>query len=186
MPLKSELCITTCSQSGPTTMSLPIRKFYQTSLAKFITDRMRMQILALFSFTAGFLTLFLTCFDQNGNGPTKSSFPQRTSMLQIKIFLFYLNNSAGIGRTGSLIIIDFLLSQVLRQGPHTEIDVVNTIVRARSQRPGLVQTALQYRFIYRCLAAALKNALQVEFISGPRHFSEVLAKEENQRKNEGK
>ncbi|XP_039278631.1 tyrosine-protein phosphatase corkscrew [Nilaparvata lugens] len=56
--------------------------------------------------------------------------------------------SAGIGRTGTFIVIDMILDQIKRQGIDCEIDIQRTIQMVRSQRSGMVQTEAQYKFVY--------------------------------------
>ncbi|XP_046668267.1 tyrosine-protein phosphatase non-receptor type 11 isoform X2 [Homalodisca vitripennis] len=56
--------------------------------------------------------------------------------------------SAGIGRTGTFIVIDMILDQIKRQGLDCEIDIQRTIQMVRSQRSGMVQTEAQYKFVY--------------------------------------
>ncbi len=56
--------------------------------------------------------------------------------------------SAGIGRTGTFIVIDMILDQILRQGLDAEIDIQRTVLSVRAQRSGMVQTVAQYRFVY--------------------------------------
>ncbi|XP_065842334.1 tyrosine-protein phosphatase non-receptor type 11-like [Oscarella lobularis] len=56
--------------------------------------------------------------------------------------------SAGIGRTGTFIVIDILLSLIRQQGVDCEIDIMKTIQMVRAQRSGMVQTEAQYKFIY--------------------------------------
>lgn len=56
--------------------------------------------------------------------------------------------SAGIGRTGTFIVIDMILDQIGRNGLDTEIDIQRTIQMVRSQRSGMVQTEAQYKFVY--------------------------------------
>lgn len=56
--------------------------------------------------------------------------------------------SAGIGRTGTFIVIDMILDQIDREGLETEIDIQRTIQMVRSQRSGMVQTEAQYKFVY--------------------------------------
>ncbi|XP_024943966.1 tyrosine-protein phosphatase corkscrew isoform X2 [Cephus cinctus] len=56
--------------------------------------------------------------------------------------------SAGIGRTGTFVVIDMILDQIKRHGLDCEIDIQRTIQRVRSQRSGMVQTEAQYKFVY--------------------------------------
>lgn len=56
--------------------------------------------------------------------------------------------SAGIGRTGTFIVIDMILDQIDRDGLDTEIDIQRSIQMVRSQRSGMVQTEAQYKFVY--------------------------------------
>merc|ERR1712223_2379464 len=56
--------------------------------------------------------------------------------------------SAGIGRTGTFIVIDIIIDQIKRQGLDCDIDIQRTIQMVRSQRSGMVQTEAQYKFVY--------------------------------------
>lgn len=56
--------------------------------------------------------------------------------------------SAGIGRSGTLIVIDMLIDQLINNGLTYEIDIQRIVKIARAQRSGLVQTEAQYKFIY--------------------------------------
>ncbi|XP_025835937.1 tyrosine-protein phosphatase non-receptor type 11 [Agrilus planipennis] len=56
--------------------------------------------------------------------------------------------SAGIGRTGTFIVIDMILDQIQKHGLDCEIDIQRTIQMVRSQRSGMVQTEAQYKFVY--------------------------------------
>uniref|UniRef100_V9KLN5 Tyrosine-protein phosphatase non-receptor type n=1 Tax=Callorhinchus milii TaxID=7868 RepID=V9KLN5_CALMI len=56
--------------------------------------------------------------------------------------------SAGIGRTGTIIVIDMLVDKIDSQGVDCDIDIQRTIQEVRSQRSGMVQTEAQYKFIY--------------------------------------
>ncbi|KAK7884827.1 hypothetical protein WMY93_027950 [Mugilogobius chulae] len=56
--------------------------------------------------------------------------------------------SAGIGRTGTIIVIDILIDIINRQGLDCDIDIPKTIQWVRQQRSGMVQTEAQYKFIY--------------------------------------
>eukprot|EP00066_Takifugu_rubripes_P030818 XP_011620084.1 PREDICTED: tyrosine-protein phosphatase non-receptor type 11-like [Takifugu rubripes] len=48
--------------------------------------------------------------------------------------------SAGIGRTGTIIVIDILIDVINRQGLDCDIDIPKTIQRVREQRSGMVLT----------------------------------------------
>ncbi|XP_062988880.1 receptor-type tyrosine-protein phosphatase epsilon isoform X1 [Elgaria multicarinata webbii] len=56
--------------------------------------------------------------------------------------------SAGVGRTGTFIVIDAMIDMM-----HTEqkVDVFEFVARIRNQRPQMVQTDMQYSFIYQAL-----------------------------------
>ena len=56
--------------------------------------------------------------------------------------------SAGIGRTGTFIVIDMIIDQIKRLGFESEVDIQRTVQMVRSQRSGMVQTEAQYRFVY--------------------------------------
>ncbi|KAG5336734.1 PTN11 phosphatase, partial [Acromyrmex heyeri] len=56
--------------------------------------------------------------------------------------------SAGIGRTGTFIVIDMILDQIKLHGLDCEIDIQRTVQRVRSRRSGMVQTEAQYKFVY--------------------------------------
>lgn len=56
--------------------------------------------------------------------------------------------SAGIGRTGTFIVIDMIVDLIKRQGLDCEIDIQRTIQMVRAQRSGMVQTEAQYKFVY--------------------------------------
>ncbi|XP_067947033.1 tyrosine-protein phosphatase non-receptor type 11-like isoform X2 [Watersipora subatra] len=56
--------------------------------------------------------------------------------------------SAGIGRTGTFIVIDIILTQLQLYGLDCDIDIQKTILSVRSQRSGMVQTEGQYKFVY--------------------------------------
>ncbi|XP_065197878.1 mucin-3B-like isoform X2 [Sycon ciliatum] len=60
--------------------------------------------------------------------------------------------SAGVGRTGTLMVIDAMLSRVAEEG---NIDVFNYVMQLRSQRNFMVQTEAQYVFLHDALLEAL-------------------------------
>ncbi|KAL5016211.1 hypothetical protein ScPMuIL_005800 [Solemya velum] len=65
---------------------------------------------------------------------------------------YIVHCSAGIGRTGTFIGLDYLISQ--GQG-EKRVDVFNVICKMRHQRTHLVQTHEQYEFLYDALVEAL-------------------------------
>ncbi|XP_059868523.1 tyrosine-protein phosphatase non-receptor type 11-like [Delphinus delphis] len=65
--------------------------------------------------------------------------------------------SAGIGRTGTIIVIDILVDVIRRQGLDCDIDVPKTIQHVRRQRSGMVQTEAQYKFVYLALQRYIRG-----------------------------
>ncbi|CAI5441087.1 unnamed protein product [Caenorhabditis angaria] len=65
--------------------------------------------------------------------------------------------SAGIGRTGTFMLLDVLLTQIKIRGRGCPIDVWKTAKHARNFRGGLVQTEQQYQFLYTALAYYVKK-----------------------------
>ncbi|XP_048880662.1 tyrosine-protein phosphatase non-receptor type 6 [Brienomyrus brachyistius] len=56
--------------------------------------------------------------------------------------------SAGIGRTGTILVIDMLVDIIDAKGMDCDIDISKAILMVRDQRSGMVQTEAQYKFIY--------------------------------------
>lgn len=56
--------------------------------------------------------------------------------------------SAGIGRSGTFILIDAVLSMIENQGSTEGIDIIQTLLEMRECRKGLIQTGTQLRFAY--------------------------------------
>nr|CAI9711277.1 unnamed protein product [Rangifer tarandus platyrhynchus] len=94
--------------------------------------------------------------------------------------------SAGVGRTGTFIVIDAMMDMM-----HAEqkVDVFDFVSRIRNQRPQMVQTDMQYTFIYQALleyylygdteldVSSLEKHLQA--LHGPTaHFDKIGLEEE--------
>lgn len=58
--------------------------------------------------------------------------------------------SAGVGRTGTLLALDIGIQSLL-QGD-TKIDILRIVSTLRQDRPGMVQTKEQYKFIHQVTA----------------------------------
>eukprot|EP00055_Hartaetosiga_balthica_P004278 m.10953 g.10953 ORF g.10953 m.10953 type:complete len:537 (+) comp3753_c0_seq1:82-1692(+) len=65
--------------------------------------------------------------------------------------------SAGIGRTGTVIVIDTVMDRIEVEGVDIDIDIQQTIHTIRSQRSGVIQTAAQYRFVYKAIMDHIRN-----------------------------
>ncbi|XP_069383203.1 tyrosine-protein phosphatase non-receptor type 11b isoform X2 [Paralichthys olivaceus] len=81
---------------------------------------------------------------------TQSAFPDTGPIV--------VHCSAGIGRTGTIIVIDILIDIINRQGLDCDIDIPKTIQRVRQQRSGMVQTEAQYKFIYMAVQQYIDTA----------------------------
>lgn len=68
--------------------------------------------------------------------------------------------SAGVGRTGTYIAIDTLVKQALDMGGDLDVDKVISDMRQR--RCYMVQSEMQYLFIYRCVLDCLSELLRDE------------------------
>ncbi|KAK3089809.1 hypothetical protein FSP39_006703 [Pinctada imbricata] len=66
--------------------------------------------------------------------------------------MIYLLCSAGIGRTGTYIALDYLLREGEQEG---SVDIVNCLTTLRRQRTQFVQTVEQYKFLHEALLEGL-------------------------------
>ena len=83
---------------------------------------------------------------------------------------------SGIGRTGSLIVIDMIIDQIKRKGFDCEIDIHRTVQSVRNQRSGMIQTEAQYTFIYAAVAHHI-NTIRVRLdaeMKSPREYTNIM------------
>ncbi|PAV82883.1 hypothetical protein WR25_21151 [Diploscapter pachys] len=73
--------------------------------------------------------------------------------------------SAGIGRTGTFIVIDVLLNQIKKRGRSCPIDIPKTVECIRGQRSGMVQTEAQYCFLYKAICCYIQRTCKRRIIS---------------------
>ncbi|XP_056618312.1 tyrosine-protein phosphatase non-receptor type 6 isoform X2 [Triplophysa dalaica] len=79
------------------------------------------------------------------------SFLQQVNSKQLEFSSYgpmIIHCSAGIGRTGTIVVIDMLIDVIDAKGLDCDIDIQKCIQMVREQRSGMVQTEAQYKFIY--------------------------------------
>ncbi|KAG1943333.1 receptor-type tyrosine-protein phosphatase alpha [Pimephales promelas] len=81
--------------------------------------------------------------------------------------------SAGVGRTGTFIVIDAMLDMM---GAERKVDVFGFVTRIRAQRCQMVQTDMQYVFIFQALLEHyLYGDTELEVTSLESHLSKLYA-----------
>ncbi|GMR36608.1 hypothetical protein PMAYCL1PPCAC_06803, partial [Pristionchus mayeri] len=83
--------------------------------------------------------------------------------------------SAGIGRTGTFIVLDVILHEIMLNEGDYDIDVTHTLTEIREQRQGMVQTEPQYKFIYKALAQYIETEMVDRNSGSPSDSSIFLA-----------
>ncbi|GMS84373.1 hypothetical protein PENTCL1PPCAC_6548, partial [Pristionchus entomophagus] len=83
--------------------------------------------------------------------------------------------SAGIGRTGTFIVLDVILHEIMLNDGDCDIDIARTLMEMREQRQGMVQTEPQYKFIYKALAHYINTAILNRTDDGPSNGASFLA-----------
>ena len=75
--------------------------------------------------------------------------------------------SAGIGRTGTFVALDCLMTELTKGGPSaTPLDVQRLVKILRRQRFGMVQTQDQFKFVYEALLVHIRAAILRQTATG--------------------
>ena len=82
-------------------------------------------------------------------------------------------SSAGVGRTGTFIVLDQLLQKL--EANALTLDVYGTVLKLRGCRPLIVQAEEQYVYLFDCLEEAL-NELRTsrQYMNQGKFFSHIL------------
>ncbi|XP_060599175.1 tyrosine-protein phosphatase 10D-like [Ruditapes philippinarum] len=67
--------------------------------------------------------------------------------------------SAGVGRTGTFIAVDYLLQHIK---DHDEVDIFNLVLEMRNNRLNMVQTEDQYIYIHECIKSFITTQQEEE------------------------
>ncbi|XP_033117029.1 receptor-type tyrosine-protein phosphatase epsilon-like isoform X2 [Anneissia japonica] len=85
--------------------------------------------------------------------------------------------SAGVGRTGTYIVIDAMLDQMVAE---KQVDIYNFVSKIRGQRNLLVQSQVQYVFIHQALMEEyLYNQSEIDVTSMQQKWSDLILKPSN-------
>ena len=83
---------------------------------------------------------------------------------------------SGIGRTGTMIVIDMIIDRIKRKGFDCEIDIHHTVQCVRNQRSGMIQTEAQYSFIYEAIAQHI-NTMRIRLeaeMKSPKRYTNII------------
>ena len=60
----------------------------------------------------------------------------------------YIFDSAGVGRTGTFITVDYLMQYVRDNDLYSEVDIFDWVLQMREYRTTMVQTYVSFQFYY--------------------------------------
>jgi protein tyrosine phosphatase len=60
----------------------------------------------------------------------------------------YIFDSAGVGRTGTFITVDYLMQYVRDNDLFSEVDIFDWVLQMREHRTTMVQTHVSFHFYY--------------------------------------
>ncbi|XP_003383058.2 PREDICTED: tyrosine-protein phosphatase non-receptor type 12-like [Amphimedon queenslandica] len=72
---------------------------------------------------------------------------------------FAIHCSAGCGRTGTIIAIDFARTMLIKKTIPDKLDVFSIVQQMRKQRPAMVQALDQYVFVYMAIVELVQQSL---------------------------
>ncbi|ELU04626.1 hypothetical protein CAPTEDRAFT_173573 [Capitella teleta] len=82
--------------------------------------------------------------------------------------------SAGVGRTGTFLALDFLLDQAKAE---QQVDIYGCVRKMRKKRVNMVQTVEQYVFVYEALLEALKSGdTSIPCVDFRKRYNDLLKK----------
>lgn len=158
-------------QVGPTLRvgSIAVTTTKQTEKPGYIVREVKLQSASLG--THNCVHYHFTGWPDHGvpSGPSGSMYPDEclAMLLDVRQRRFDMDRnesplcvhcSAGVGRTGSLIVIDWVITGLQQK---EKIDINELIAQMREDRMALVQHTVQYRFSYQaCVSYAMKKAAE--------------------------
>nr|KAG5711214.1 hypothetical protein BaRGS_004858 [Batillaria attramentaria] len=80
--------------------------------------------------------------------------------------------SAGVGRTGSYIAIDYFMQYIRDKSPSDPIDIFGYVLSMRENRTNMVQTKDQYAFVHDVVAELIRRKTEVDRYDEPVYANE--------------
>ncbi|CAC5377929.1 Receptor-type tyrosine-protein phosphatase mu,Tyrosine-protein phosphatase non-receptor type 5,Receptor-type tyrosine-protein phosphatase kappa,Receptor-type tyrosine-protein phosphatase F,Receptor-type tyrosine-protein phosphatase eta,Tyrosine-protein phosphatase 10D,Receptor-type tyrosine-protein phosphatase zeta,Tyrosine-protein phosphatase 1,Receptor-type tyrosine-protein phosphatase O,Receptor-type tyrosine-protein phosphatase beta [Mytilus coruscus] len=89
--------------------------------------------------------------------------------------------SAGVGRTGTFITVDYLMQYVEDHDLSSQVDIFDWVIQMRDHRTTMVQTWTQYAFIHDCLSEIVerKKRLQSPEVNGEVDIENLASENDN-------